>query len=154
MLSFLNTLAEKEKGKTIKILNDASITPNKVVFSTIYVYSLNEAHSQWVLDTYFTIRDILERIPVYGQIIKKTFQTITIHEKNWLKWKNSSCPQFERDPIDFSLGVKRAVKRSSEAIHVPGTKKFMGSKGISELWDIGKDLDKELAQKSLEYFQN
>ncbi|KAJ3413691.1 hypothetical protein HDV05_007679 [Chytridiales sp. JEL 0842] len=121
--------------------------------SVQYQVSLTQEQESWVTSTRSRIMKVLEAGGTAGRRFATTVSTVITHEKNWIKWKEESCPSFEKtsEGLEFK---KRRVEYSA-AIN----KDYLGSEDLTRLWsrnedpmDILREPDRGSLVKPLEEF--
>lgn len=95
-----------------------------------YSYTLSKKQEEWLFNYYSIHRALLESIPKCGLQLRRTFQSITSHEKNWIRWKRENCPSFERDAVE-PANVK-LPKKTTDAI-IEGN---LGTRKLTHLWSF------------------
>jgi len=66
---------------------------------------------------------LLSKIPPNAQGFSSTIRRLLKREQNWISWKKSSCPPFERPPAQPVAEPITGVKRAPIANNLPDTKK-------------------------------
>ncbi|KAH9884633.1 UDP-glucose 4-epimerase [Cubamyces lactineus] len=116
--------------------------------SLLFNFTLEPADAQWVQETITRAMGELRQTAPSGGAFADTVQVILEREKNWVKWKNDLCPQFDREPWSEEVeidGEKRRVGLE-EATEVVRKKMRMdpeewphryGSEPLTEIWEMG-----------------
>ena len=83
-----------------------------------------------------------------GRMFAETVQVILEREKNWVRWKNDVCPQFDREPWSEEIEVDGEKKKVGLEEATEGVRKKMrmdpeewpyryGSAPLTEIWEMG-----------------
>ncbi|KAK9693568.1 hypothetical protein K7432_013874 [Basidiobolus ranarum] len=124
------TASEKEKHTVLK-------TPNKSVIQT---FSLEPEQETWISQLWQDTILLLQSTPPNGKLFTETVLYILDHEKNWVNWKNESCPPFEKTPLLASESLTDiAQKRVKLSIPAATIKNAVGTRTLTKLWDLGKE---------------
>ncbi|PCH34308.1 hypothetical protein WOLCODRAFT_61144 [Wolfiporia cocos MD-104 SS10] len=117
-------------------------------------FTLEPADAQWVQDTATKAAEELRQTTPSGRAFAETVHVILEREKNWVRWKNDLCAQFDKEPwseevtdengITRKVGIEEATREVRKKMRVdpapwPHT---LGSAPLTEIWAMGyRDLD-------------
>ncbi|KAJ1553363.1 THO complex subunit 1 [Nowakowskiella sp. JEL0078] len=88
--------------------------------------------------------------------------TVLSHERNWVKWKNESCPPFERSPVSLDKKTEDPVEAASRRDArkwntqsvVVRNRDWVGTEELTSLWKTGKDIESILRHKGKHFASN
>ncbi|ORY04075.1 hypothetical protein K493DRAFT_311502 [Basidiobolus meristosporus CBS 931.73] len=124
------TASEKEKHATLK-------TPNKSVIQT---FSLEPEQETWITQLWQDTVLLLQSTPPNGKRFTERVLCILDHERNWVNWKNESCPPFEKAALLASeASTEIAQKRVKLSIPPAAIKNPVGTRTLTKLWDLSKE---------------
>ena len=111
---------------------------------------LEDEGEQWVQETIARATEELRQTAPNGRAFSDTVQVILEREKNWVKWKNELCTQFDREPWrgevageaggeprrvgleEATAGVRKKMRMDPE----PWPHRY-GSAPLTEIWEMG-----------------
>ncbi|KAK8192603.1 hypothetical protein M8818_007773 [Zalaria obscura] len=113
LLDFLLSLTEKAKKK----LADPSIN-NKAL---LYPYTLSDKDRDWAISMRSKIATYIRNGPE-GQFYYRMVDTVLSRDKNWVRWKQESCPPIVRDAVTAEQyqGAQNAARRATKTRNVRG----------------------------------
>ncbi|KAI8148565.1 THO complex, subunit THOC1 [Fennellomyces sp. T-0311] len=111
LFQYLSGFTQEEKDATQKLLTSRGATKQSLVQPA---YTLEGEELQWVDDTRKSMIDLLKQTKPHGELYTDIVQTILRHERNWIVWKASGCPPFEKPPAELPIetDTARASKRA------------------------------------------
>ncbi|KAI9353255.1 THO complex, subunit THOC1 [Zopfochytrium polystomum] len=134
VFNFLLILVKKEeKPPSTTGSPQKSAAPANVNKSLTYPHNLTKEQEEWLASERSKIMKILEAIPPNGKNFQKSLTTVITHEKNWVNWKEESCPPFEKEAE--RLEIKKARLEQSLAVQVEN----MGSRELTMLARVGRN---------------
>ncbi|KAL7284940.1 hypothetical protein ACG7TL_000028 [Trametes sanguinea] len=116
--------------------------------SLLFNFTLEPADAQWVQETITRAMEELRQTAPNGRMFAETVQVILEREKNWVRWKNDVCPQFDREPWSEEIEVDGVKKKVGLEEATEGVRKKMrmdpeewpyryGSAPLTEIWEMG-----------------
>jgi THO complex subunit 1 len=119
MLDFLLSLTPTAKSKIDDLLNvppskpeteaeedkDKKVQPNRPV---LFTYTLSPDDEKWCTTTRAQICSYLQSQGSgnEGRMYTRMVETVLSRDKNWVRWKNESCPVIKRNPLDAGTYVE------------------------------------------------
>ncbi|KAI7876822.1 hypothetical protein K492DRAFT_172255 [Lichtheimia hyalospora FSU 10163] len=100
LFQYLSGFKSSEKERTQKLLSARGATKQSLVQP---VFTLEGDQLQWVKDTKYAMLDLLETTKPHGPMYTDIVLTLLRHERNWIIWKASGCPDFEKHPVDTKV---------------------------------------------------
>ncbi|KAJ8663709.1 hypothetical protein O0I10_000958 [Lichtheimia ornata] len=100
LFQYLTGFKSSEKERTQKLLSARGATKQSLVQP---VFTLEGDQLQWVKDTKHAMLELLEMTKPHGQLYTDIVLTLLRHERNWIIWKASGCPDFEKPPVDTKV---------------------------------------------------
>ncbi|KAI8980599.1 UDP-glucose 4-epimerase [Trametes punicea] len=116
--------------------------------SLLFNFTLEPADAQWVQETITRAMEELRQTAPNGRMFAETVQVILEREKNWVRWKNDLCPQFDREPWSEEIEVDGEKTRVGLEEATESVRKKMrmdpeewpyryGSAPLTEIWEMG-----------------
>ncbi|KAK7063916.1 UDP-glucose 4-epimerase [Favolaschia claudopus] len=107
-------------------------------------FTLEPAQAEWVQETYAKVIEEFKSTSPNGRAFTDTVTSILEREKNWVKWKNELCTQFDKEPwseeVDgHKAGLEEATRKVREKLREP-TEDWphtLGSESLTEIWGMG-----------------
>ena len=97
--------------------------------------------TQWVQETINKASEELRQTTPGGPVFKETVNAILEREKNWVRWKNETCPTFDKEPWrgkgGGSLEAATADIRVKMREPLEPWKWDLGTEPLSEIWAMG-----------------
>ncbi|KAI9499738.1 THO complex subunit 1 transcription elongation factor-domain-containing protein [Zychaea mexicana] len=111
LFQYLHGFTQAEKEDTQKLLNSRGATKQSLVQPN---FTLEGKELQWVQETEKSMLDLLKQTKPHGELYTDIVETVLRHERNWIIWKASGCPAFEKPPITRPDDIEqtRQVKRN------------------------------------------
>nr|KAJ3420523.1 hypothetical protein HK105_005558 [Polyrhizophydium stewartii] len=140
-LQFLAGLYPDEKERVLKDITSKNLQFNKLV---LYSYSLTQAQEAWIKESRDRVYLALEKIPPRGKQSFRAVYEVLTNERNWIRWKQESCPSYERPAVPF----EQALKRRKAEVSLATNPASLGNDELTSLWARGSDLDEVLRFKA------
>jgi THO complex subunit 1 len=120
MLDFLLSLTPTAKSKVDDLVNmavqpktdgeteeerDKKVQPNRPV---LFTYTISPDDEKWCATTRAQICSYLQSQGSgnEGRMYTRMVETVLSRDKNWVRWKNESCPLIKRNPLDANTYVE------------------------------------------------
>ncbi|CAC5356367.1 THOC1 [Mytilus coruscus] len=103
---------------------------------------LSEDNLTWTKTTQDKVYQLIRETPPDGDSFAKTVEHTLTREEFWNKWKNDSCPSFEKEPMSENPKHKTKAKRRwvGDDLQASGGKFVkMGSAELTRLWNLSPD---------------
>ncbi|KAI7866747.1 THO complex subunit 1 transcription elongation factor-domain-containing protein [Spinellus fusiger] len=97
LFQYLSGFTQSEKDNTQQLLAARGATKQSLAQPP---FTLEEEQNQWVVDMQESLLSLLRLTKPHGELYTDIVLTILRHERNWIIWKASGCPAFEKPPID------------------------------------------------------
>ncbi|GJJ11787.1 hypothetical protein Clacol_006025 [Clathrus columnatus] len=100
-------------------------------------FTLNTTDEKWCQDTWTRVVEEIRATTPGGKSIAETVCAILEREKNWIRWKNDTCPPFDKEPLQPLLEEQTRGKRQKMMEPQPPWRYRWGTEAITELWETG-----------------
>ncbi|OAD71160.1 hypothetical protein PHYBLDRAFT_182152 [Phycomyces blakesleeanus NRRL 1555(-)] len=97
LFQYLSGFTQTEKENTQQLLAARGATKQSLAQPP---FSLEEEQNQWVINMRESLLNLLRLTKPHGELYTDIVLTILRHERNWIIWKASGCPAFEKPPIN------------------------------------------------------
>lgn len=93
---------------------------------------------QWVSDTIVRALEELRQTAPAGRVFADAVVGVLERERNWVRWKNDTCPPFDRNPEpDSTLEERTSAKREVMRAEPEEWAHSLGSAPLTEIWEMG-----------------
>jgi hypothetical protein len=93
---------------------------------------------QWVSDTIVRALEELRQTAPAGRVFADAVVGVLERERNWVRWKNDTCPPFDRDPEpESTLEERTSAKREAMRAEPEEWTHSLGSAPLTEIWEMG-----------------
>ena len=93
---------------------------------------------QWVADTMVRALEELRQTAPAGRVFADAVVGVLERERNWVRWKNDTCPPFDRYPEpDSTLEERTSAKREVMRAEPEEWAHSLGSAPLTEIWEMG-----------------
>ncbi|PVG00892.1 hypothetical protein CPB86DRAFT_152194 [Serendipita vermifera] len=127
LLQYLKSFSEAEKKKT----------PPPKNRSLHIDFTLSEAEENWVKEMNGKVMLELRATSPDGRGFEEMIRVILDREQNWIKWKNLSCPPFQKGPVTQEIREETRTKRRALMTSPENWSHSHGTEALSEIWTMG-----------------
>ncbi|KAI8371467.1 THO complex subunit 1 transcription elongation factor-domain-containing protein [Radiomyces spectabilis] len=101
LFQYLSGFTKEEKEATQSLLSARGATAKQSLVQP--TFTLEDDQMAWVEEMKTTMISLLKAIKPHGKMYTEIVLTILRHERNWIIWKASGCPVFEKPPISAQV---------------------------------------------------
>ncbi|CAO3591361.1 unnamed protein product [Absidia cylindrospora] len=137
LFQYLSGFSQEEKENTRSLLAARGTNKQTLVQPT---YTVTEDQVQWITEMESRLVKLLRVTKPHGTVYTDIVLTVLKHERNWIIWKASGCPPFEKPPLDSSILEQGRQQRKKILKTCPSNYRFTyGNMEMTNMYGKNKE---------------
>ncbi|CAO3624719.1 unnamed protein product [Cunninghamella echinulata] len=108
LFQYLSGFSHDEKEHTRNLLSARGANKQSLIQPT---YTVTDEQMTWVKEMETNLTNLLRHMKPHGTLYTEIVMVVLKHERNWIIWKASGCPVFEKPSFDSAVLKDFRVKR-------------------------------------------
>ncbi|KAI8334608.1 THO complex subunit 1 transcription elongation factor-domain-containing protein [Chlamydoabsidia padenii] len=121
LFQYISGFSQSEKENTRTLLSARGANKQTLIQPT---YTVTEEQVQWINDMETRLINLLRTTKPHGNLYTDIVLTVLKHERNWIIWKSSGCPPFEKPPLDPKILEQSRQQRMKVLKTCPSNYRF------------------------------
>ncbi|KAI8092828.1 THO complex subunit 1 transcription elongation factor-domain-containing protein [Halteromyces radiatus] len=121
LFQYISAFSQDEKENTRSLLAARGANKQTLVQPT---YTVTNEQIEWMTDMESKLIDLLRHTKPHGNLYTDIVLIVLKHERNWIIWKASGCPPFEKPPLDSSILEQARQQRKKILKTTPSNYRF------------------------------
>ncbi|CAO3644847.1 unnamed protein product [Cunninghamella blakesleeana] len=108
LFQYLSGFSQNEKENTRNLLAARGANKQSLIQPS---YTVTDEQMEWVKEMETSLTGLLRLMKPHGSLYTDIVMIVLKHERNWIIWKASGCPVFEKTPLDSTILKDFRIKR-------------------------------------------